>query len=111
MPIAPRRPCSAPLCRGFVPCPAHPPRPRVSGWAARPSATAAQRTRGTTWMTIRRRVMDEEHACYLCGADGRHDDVVDHVVGLAHGGDDDRRNLHRCCRRCHDRKTARERRR
>lgn len=52
--------------------------------------------------------MSEEHACYACGRAGSVDDICDHIVGLADGGSDDRRNLGRICRECHKRKTGRE---
>ncbi|MBK9497083.1 MAG: HNH endonuclease [Xanthomonadales bacterium] len=64
--------------------------------------------RGDAWMVIRRRVLAEEPNCYICGGAGRSDDVIDHVVGLAEHGTDDRSNLHRCCRQCSVKKTSRE---
>ena len=110
MPIAPRRPCpGSPRCPHFAgACPVHPMRPGRSGWQQRPSSAAGQRTRGEAWMVIRRRVLAEEHVCYLCGATGQRDDLVDHVRSLGEGGTDDRSNLHRCCRRCSKQKTAHE---
>jgi 5-methylcytosine-specific restriction protein A len=64
--------------------------------------------RGRKWMALRLAVLSDEPRCYICGDFAHGDDIVDHVVPLAAGGTDDRSNLHRCCRSCHDQKTSRE---
>jgi 5-methylcytosine-specific restriction protein A len=59
-------------------------------------------------MALRTQVLAEEFKCYLCPGGGTPDDLVDHVVPLSAGGTDDRSNLRRICRACHNRKTAAE---
>lgn len=108
MPTRPLHACRAPGCAALV----------VSGWCerhggqerpwTRPSVAAPLRTRGPRWRAIRAQVLSEEPKCYLCGAWAHDDDIVDHVRALAQGGTDERDNLHRCCRPCHTKKTARE---
>lgn len=109
MPTKPKRPCpGSPRCPHFAgACPVHPVQPR-SGWVARPSSAAGQRTRGEAWMVIRRRVLAEEHACAVCGRPGDSGDMVDHVTPIIDRGTSDRANLRRLCRGCHAMKTGRE---
>ena len=77
-------------------------------------AGATPRTRGSTWMTTRRRIMlRDKYTCAGCGL-VRADHDVDHMTPLEHGGADDDSNLQLLCRTagtqqgCHDRKTAEE---
>ena len=108
MPTRPLHACRQPGCAALVVsgrCALHGGADRPWG---RPSLAAPLRKRGLAERLMRARVLAEEPTCYLCAGWARADDVVDHVQPLAAGGTDARDNLHRCCRRCHAGKTARE---
>jgi 5-methylcytosine-specific restriction protein A len=76
----------------------------------RPSA--ARRGYGTAWRRARSRFLAAHPVCASCRDKGRLEPatVVDHVV--PHRGDPalfwNEVNWAPCCKRCHDRKTARE---
>ena len=76
----------------------------------RPSA--ARRGYGPRWRRARQAFLKRNPLCVACRAEGRVQTatVVDHVV--PHRGDAilfwDRANWQSMCKRCHDRKTARE---
>jgi len=89
-------------------CPAHGGTGKATGSWATPSVASSLRDRGRPWRRLREQVLSEEYRCYRCGVLGEADDIVDHLVPLAQGGTDDRHNLARCCRRCHNQKTAAE---
>lgn len=79
-----------------------------------PLAAEARRTRGSRWMTIRRKVMARD--CGLCQACKRAGlatvgEEVDHVVPISEGGTDDLSNLELLCVRCHAAKSAEDARR
>ncbi len=61
------------------------------------------------WEERRAKVLERDPICTTdgCGQISRH---VDHIIPRALGGSDDLSNLQGKCRRCHGRKTARERR-
>jgi 5-methylcytosine-specific restriction protein A len=95
------RPCLEPGCgrltRSGSRCREH-----ASGWQRRPSAG----TYGWAWTKLRAQVLREEPYCRQCGAPSTE---VDHIVGKARGGTDNRSNLQGICHRCHARKTRRDR--
>lgn len=64
--------------------------------------------RGRARMATRRRIFEQESACYLCGVAGSDEDVVDHIVPIVDGGTDRRSNMRRCCQGCHKAKSATE---
>lgn len=59
------------------------------------------------WAALRQEILArDDNRCTRCGAtDGLH---CDHIISLAHGGDNDPDNLTTLCRRCHSSKTASE---
>lgn len=71
-----------------------------------------QRGYGVAWEKLRRVILQrDQYLCQTCLRDGIYTAAyaVDHIKAKAHGGTDDPVNLESMCRRCHDRKTARER--
>lgn len=72
------------------------------------NATEA-RIRGRKGQAIRKRVLDANPLCQICGE--RASTEVDHITALVNGGDDDPHddsNRQALCRPCHERKTARD---
>jgi 5-methylcytosine-specific restriction enzyme A len=89
---------------------------RPPGWRERKpwqpqEGRVDQRKRGRAGMRDRAQVLAEEPLCRLCLAKGKQvaSDVVDHVVPLAWGGQDDRGNKQGLCDPCHDAKSKAER--
>ncbi|HFS7511834.1 TPA: HNH endonuclease [Enterobacter roggenkampii] len=86
---------------------------RGEGWRRyKPGQTRQQRGYGPSWDRTRLRVLKRDKG--LCQACLRRDAIteatcVDHVLSLAHGGDDSDGNLESLCTPCHSAKTARER--
>jgi 5-methylcytosine-specific restriction protein A len=109
-PWAPPHPCAEPGCsatlpRGVARCARH----RLPRWDDRPNA--GQRGYGQAWRVRRARILARDgRLCVPCRAEGRLTPatMVDHVTPKHLGGGDDDANLRAICRRCHDRKTARE---
>lgn len=114
MPRSIPRPCAQPGCRelvlGACRCPQHATQAKREADSRRPSA----RVRGYSgaWERARAEFLRANPLCAECA---RNDQivaatVVDHVV--PHKGDKqrfwDRANWQPLCKRCHDRKTARE---
>lgn len=69
----------------------------------------AERIRGRKGQEQRARRMQRTNGlCERCDAKGktRAASVVDHVVPLAHGGDDTDENTRNLCKTCHDEVTA-----
>ena len=119
------RPCTAPGCWRLTTsrsgrCDEHP----RSDWrtraerrdsarasdARRPSAS--ERGYDWRWHRLRTTYLAAHPLCAHCMAQGRvvPAEEVDHIVPLREGGPRlDRRNLQALCRKCHRRKTARER--
>ena len=68
-------------------------------------SSSTERTRGTAWMNIRRKVLrDAKGQCAMCGKAAT---VIDHITPLHLGGKDDG-NLQALCLSCHNVKTADE---
>ena len=69
-----------------------------------------ERTRGTTWMTIREKVLRQAPHCVDClkGGQVTPADEVDHILPLSMGGTDDLTNLQGLCYEHHKAKTKRE---
>jgi 5-methylcytosine-specific restriction protein A len=84
----------------------------VKSWLDRQRPSAARRGYGRRWRRARAAFLARHPLCAACGAQGRvvPVTVVDHVV--PHRGDAalfwDEKNWAALCKRCHDRKTARE---
>lgn len=77
---------------------------------ARPEGQPDRRKRGRAGQRERAEVLAEEPLCRHCLAAGRTSpsSVVDHIVRLADGGSDERRNKQGLCDPCHDAKSAAE---
>lgn len=87
--------------------------PRVKPLQARrPAGTlAVERTRGSTWMAIRARILARDCGiCQPCKRDGHIHlgDEVDHRIPLWEGGSDADENLETICQQRHREKTAAE---
>ena len=69
------------------------------------------RKRGRAGQRERAQVLAEEPLCRICAETGRTtaSAIVDHIKPLAWGGRDDRLNKQGLCKRCHDAKSAEER--
>lgn len=116
MPSRPKHPCGKPGCPGLARagekyCERHPDleveeRRESSRQYNRTRPTAAQRGYGAAWRAVRARVLADVPNCQNCGAAGRPDDHVDHVLPVAKGGTNERENLRRVCKPCHSSKTA-----
>jgi 5-methylcytosine-specific restriction protein A len=114
MPTAPRRPCRKIGCDALVTsgfCAKHRREERARAEAERPSAR--QRGYDSRWQRYRLGFLARHPLCELeCQAQGlvTAATVVDHIT--PHRGDRrlfwDRNNHQAACKRCHDRKTARE---
>lgn len=75
------------------------------------TVSATKRTRGSTWMAIRERILRRDGGlCQCCKRAGRVSIAtqVDHIQALADGGTDDDANLEGICEPCHVEKTAAE---
>lgn len=86
-------------------------KPRLATLDARVARTpVVQRTRGSTWMRIRRAQLCAHPLCAACRSRGvvAAAEEVDHVVPLHLGGTDDAVNLQSLCVECHRAKTASE---
>lgn len=72
-------------------------------------AGSTKRIAGSTWMAIRRKVLQRDgYACQCCGV-VRMDNEIDHRVPLEQGGSaDDDGNLWVLCIECHKAKTQKE---
>lgn len=84
------------------------PSPRKK-WAC-PAGQVDKRKRGRAGQRDRAAVLAEEPLCKHCLARGRTEPSVevDHIVRLADGGTDERRNKQGLCKPCHDAKSAAE---
>lgn len=96
--------------------PERPPVFRPPGWKPReawerPAGWKDKRLRGRPGMRERAAVLAAEPLCRACLARGVRtaSDEVDHIVPLAAGGLDVRRNKQALCKPCHAAKSARER--
>lgn len=101
MPWAPRKPCLEPGCPALVDrgrCASH--QQTKKPW----QGGAGGLGYGRQWRKLRAQVLEEEPFCRLCGAPGVE---VDHIIGRARGGTDDRSNLRGLCHSCHAIKTRR----
>ncbi|MGF2654853.1 HNH endonuclease [Serratia marcescens] len=87
---------------------------RGEGWRNyKPGQSRHQRGYGSRWDVIKPRILKRDKGlCQECLRRGAitEADCVDHIVPLAHGGDDSEANLQSLCTPCHRAKTARERR-
>ncbi|OPJ96328.1 HNH endonuclease [Serratia marcescens] len=87
---------------------------RGEGWRNyKPGQSRHQRGYGSRWDVIKPRILKRDKGlCQECLRRGAitEADCVDHIVPLAHGGDDGEANLQSLCTPCHRAKTARERR-
>ena len=125
MPTAPPHPCWEPGCNvlvsGAARCPRHARLKAAEAERARRKdmaaieerrGSAAERGYDSKWQKARRVFLDANPLCAECGRRGRtvRATVVDHII--PHRGDQrlfwDRSNWQPLCRKCHDRKTARE---
>jgi 5-methylcytosine-specific restriction protein A len=105
-PMQPRKPCAFPGCSALIDagesrCATHRRQPFGDN---RPSAAA--RGYGSTWRTLRARILERDPVCTVCEA--APSTQVDHRIPKHRGGDDSDGNLRGVCRRCHDRKTGQE---
>jgi len=96
--------------RGQSRCPAHDLKRRY--YREHPRGSASQRGYGAAWRKTRAAFLAANPLCAACAGTGRTvaATVVDHVV--PHSGDQarfwDSTNWQPLCKRCHDRKTARQ---
>lgn len=75
------------------------------------SRSQQARIRGSSWMTIRSRILARDGGmCQACKREGRVTlaSEVDHVKRLEDGGSNDDANLESICTPCHKAKTAAE---
>jgi 5-methylcytosine-specific restriction protein A len=75
------------------------------------TVSESQRTRGSRWVKIRRRVLTRDNGmCCMCKAHGRFTLAreVDHITPLWAGGTDAESNLQALCIECHASKTDAE---
>ena len=89
---------------------------RHAGWKPRepwerPAGWKDTRLRGRPGMRERAEVLAGEPLCRVCKAQGKLTpaEEVDHIVPLAWGGSDVRRNKQALCKPCHGAKSAAER--
>lgn len=111
MPSQPARPCRMPGCPALTRdragyCRAHADTHRRWG-GVDTRRSAAARGYDSAWRTLRDAVLDEQPTCADCHQPAT---LVDHIVPLRFGGTHDRANLKAMCRRCHARKSEREKR-
>ncbi|AFM40315.1 restriction endonuclease [Desulfosporosinus acidiphilus SJ4] len=113
MPTKPKRPCSYPGCPWLTAgryCEQH--QKQVSKEYDLRRGSAASRGYDSRWATTRKRYLREHSLCVECLKTGKLTpaNVVDHVI--PHKGDMvkfwDESNWQSLCKRCHDRKTAKE---
>lgn len=112
------RPCTATGCWRLVTsrsgrCEVHPKpkRPKDQRTSDARRGSAAARGYDSRWRKLRNRFIREHPLCIHCKAEGRTKEAeeVDHIIPLRQGGARlDPANLQSLCRRCHQRKTARE---
>ncbi len=69
--------------------------------------SAQERTRGRQWMTIRKRLLDNQPLCAMCSKKDiiKPATEVDHIIPLFKSGTDDMDNLQALCSDCHKIKT------
>lgn len=72
----------------------------MSGW----TRTRPRRSYSAEYYRNRPIVLAEESVCRLCGR--APSTVVDHIIGVAAGGSDDRSNLQGACYPCNQRKAS-----
>lgn len=84
---------------------------RRSNWLDKRRGTAHERGYGANWQKLRRMILAEHPLCVMCKAAGQvmSANEVDHILPKTQGGDDSLENLQPLCKRCHMRKTARDR--
>lgn len=115
MPRRPKRPCSYPGCPELTEpgqrfCNKH--KKQEQKRYDQERGTAAQRGYNARWRRARKRFLAANPLCVECKKEGRLTPatVVDHII--PHKGDMklfwDERNWQALCKRCHDRKTAKE---
>ena len=104
--------CTYPGCRDLVSkgtrCDKH---IRRHGWQDN-RGTKQQRGYGKVWEMVRAVALKRDgHMCVQCAANGQYREAkeVDHIVPKSQGGSDDLDNLQSLCKKCHDKKTYRER--
>jgi len=100
MPWSPPKRCPHPLCPELTPggyCKTH--RKEIE---TRRRQRETWRDYGPEWQKVRRRILQLEPACRICGQDAT---VVDHIVPLQEGGTHAPENLRPLCKSCHDRRT------
>lgn len=86
-------------------------KPTVKTMDSRTTITKpTERTRGTTWMTIREKLLRQAPHCAECLKDGKVTPAneVDHILPLSMGGTDDMTNLQGLCYEHHQTKTKQE---
>lgn len=115
MPSRPKKPCARPGCSELVEagqryCEQH--KRQEQKRYDNQRGTSAQRGYTARWQRARKRYLAEHPLCVECEKQGRLTPatVVDHVI--PHKGDRrlfwDQGNWQSLCKRCHDKKTARE---
>ncbi len=109
-PWRPKRPCRFAGCSGLSStgvCEKHEATVKAERAAYdRARGTPAARGYGYQWQQIRKRILERDPVCTICGSQPATE--VDHIVAKAKGGDDSDGNLRGACRHCHSSKTARE---
>lgn len=76
----------------------------------RDRGTSSERGYDIVWQRLRKMVLAKEPLCRACKASGRLTvaTVVDHIIPMSAGGENDDGNLQPLCKPCHDSKTYRE---
>ena len=71
-----------------------------------PSHTSPDPRKTFAYQRARLQVLAEEHVCWICGQPAARDDplTADHIIPVASGGSNDRRNLRAAHRSCNSRR-------
>lgn len=108
MPYAPKRPCWRKGCGEYQPCPKHAKhqRPRAQVYDDR-RGSAHSRGYDASHRAWRERILARDPLCKGC--DIEPSTVADHIKPVVDGGQWTEENGQGLCRRCHAKKTAKER--